>query len=323
MKILKYTKVSQLIILLINCMKNGLLLTLKQLIKLGVIKFKKKRKRRSYQKTTINTGGQAQAQSTGEQKYNAFVTTSSPNPQAYSDALRLRDENRNFDTRLLEYKNQQQEQKLLLDDQQQLQQQLQDMQRRQELNISQGIPIVNNLLARTGALEARGFAEDDNVDVTEVIGSENFKTQQDIADPELREPPPQPQISPSGSSSGLPNVEPFGISPDEVFQEPPPRQLLKYSSEGEGEYEDVPEDEPQPKAKPRKQYNTKKLKIKNRVDEYLKLYPDITEEKAKELAEMEFSSESKKKTKTKLKSIAMPIRSIELPSSFQSDKNFV
>ena len=175
-------------------MKSGLLLTLKELIKLGVIKIKKKRKRRSYQKT-INTGGQSQVPPLGEQKYNAFVTTSSPNPVAYSDALRLRDENRNFDTRLLEYKNQQQEQKLLLDDQQQQQQQLQQRQLQIQDVINQGIPVINSLALR---LRNQGFADDDNVDVIETYGSSSFKTQQDIADPELRElPPPPPQpVSP-------------------------------------------------------------------------------------------------------------------------------
>jgi hypothetical protein len=173
-------------------MKSGLLLTLKELIKLGVIKIKKKRRRRGLSTTKKLIQEQP---SLGQDKYNAFVTTSSPNPQAYSDALRLRDESRNFDTRLLEYKNQQQEQKLLLEDQQQQQQQLQQRQQQIQNVITQGIPIINNLALRLRS----GFTDDDNVDVSETFGSDNFKTQQDIADPELRQMP-SPQMS-SGPSA--------------------------------------------------------------------------------------------------------------------------
>lgn len=169
-------------------MKSGLLLTLKELIKLGVIKIKKRRRRRGL--STTKKLIQEQQRSIGQDKYNAFVTTSSPNPIAYSDALRLRDENRNFDTRLLEYKNQQQEQKLLLEDQQQQQQQLQQRQQQIQDVITQGIPIVNNLAMRLRS----GFTDDDNIDVSETFGSDNFKTQQDIADPELRQMP-SPQMS--------------------------------------------------------------------------------------------------------------------------------
>jgi hypothetical protein len=178
-------------------MKSGLLLTLKELIKLGVIKIKKKRRRRGL--STIKKIIQEQQPSLGQDKYNAFVTTSAPNPQAYSDALRLRDESRNFDTRLLEYKNQQQEQKLLLEDQQQQQQQLQQRQQQIQNVITQGIPIINNLALRLRS----GFTDDDNVDVTETFGSDNFKTQQDIADPELRQmPSPQMSDKPSTFRSG-------------------------------------------------------------------------------------------------------------------------
>ena len=58
-------------------------------------------------------------QGMGGQRYKEFLSASSaPNPQAYSDALRLRDESNNLNTRLLEYKNKQEEQKLLLENQQ-------------------------------------------------------------------------------------------------------------------------------------------------------------------------------------------------------------
>jgi len=166
-------------------MKNGLLLTLKELIKLGVIKIKKRRRRRglSTTKKSIQAQQPSVQQSMGQNKYNAFVTTSAPNPQAYSDALRLRDENNNFNTRLLEYKNQQQEQK---QEQQQLSKTI-DTGMSYILNDIVGkISSANEPLFEKGRV--LGYYDDDNIDTAETFGSENFKTQQDIADPELREP---------------------------------------------------------------------------------------------------------------------------------------
>ena len=213
-------------------MKNGLLLTLKQLIKLGVINLKKKKRRRAYQKTLKSpfTKGDSinpiDIQGMGQQRYKAFVSTSAPNPQAYSDALRLRDESNNFNTRLLEYKNQQQDQKLLLEDQQQQQQQLQQrqlqIQRQQQLQqqtITEAVPIVNNLLARTKRIEL-GFADDDNVDVTETFGSENFKTQQDIADP----PPPQIPQAPTSQEMYEDITESLTKSLTPPLALPPPKR---------------------------------------------------------------------------------------------------
>jgi hypothetical protein len=119
----------------------------------------------------------------GGQRYKAFVSTSAPNPQAYSDALRLRDENNNFNTRLLEYKNQQQEQK---QEQQQLSKTI-DTGMSYILNDIVGkISSANEPLFEKGRV--LGYYDDDNIDTAETFGSENFKTQQDIADPELREP---------------------------------------------------------------------------------------------------------------------------------------
>lgn len=155
-------------------MKNGLLLTLKQLIKLGVIKLKKKRRRRMYstdKQSPFQKGmNPIDIAGMGGQRYKDFITaTTAPAPQAYSDAMRLRDENRNFDTRLLEYKNQQQEQKLLLEDQQKRQQELQQ-------TVNQGIPVVQSLVAR---IANKGYVDDDNIDVSQTMGSEDFITQRD------------------------------------------------------------------------------------------------------------------------------------------------
>jgi|688.fasta_scaffold12347_17 hypothetical protein len=302
-------------------MKSGLLLTLKELIKLGVIKIKKKRRKRGLSTTKKSIQAQLPPvqQSMGQQKYDAFVTTSAPNPQAYSDALRLRDENRNFDTRLLEYKNQQQQQKLLLDNQQQLQQRLQQDQQQQQLEqqrlqqiqdqqeqyiITQGIPAVQNLLARTSAIEAqrasKGFVEDDNVDVIKVNGSDDFKTQQDIADPELREMPQAPQ-----SRQPLTPLQQPGMSSDEMYQDinqsiekaltpKPPQQLLKYSSENE--YEDIPEKQTTPVPSGKK-YITKK--IKSQIEEKMRIYPNLSKEQARELVLLETKAVPKKKKRPK------------------------
>ena len=91
-------------------MKNGLLLTLKQLIKLGVINLKKKRKNKNKNKRLQ----QIEAFEKGitdavpfnpqNKRYSNFVGSSAP-PQMmpYTDNLRLRDSNDNFNTRLLEY----------------------------------------------------------------------------------------------------------------------------------------------------------------------------------------------------------------------------
>ena len=267
-------------------MKNGLLLTLKELIKLGVIKIKKRRRRGlSTTKKSIQAQLPSVQQSMGQDKYNAFVTTSAPNPQAYSDALRLRDENRNFDTRLLEYKNEQQQQKLLLKNQQQLQQRLQQIQQQQQLSIDEGTPAVQYLLAKQSQAPLRGFVEDDNVDVTEVNGSDDFKTQQDIADPELRE------INPVDKPRSVP---PLGMPPQQA--EEPPQQLIKYSSEDE--YEDIPEEQTTTVPSTKK-YITKKLK--SQIEQKMKFYPNLTKEQAKELVLMETTSARKKKKRPKKK----------------------
>jgi hypothetical protein len=216
-------------------MKNGLLLTLKQLIKLGVINLKKKRRRRRLLTTTKSpfTKGDnvnpIDIQGMGGQRYKEFLSASStPNPQAYSDALRLRDESNNFNTRLLEYKNQQQDQKLLLEDQQQQQQQLQQRQLQIQNVITQGIPIINSLTTRLrssgtssgGDVKSQGFVVDDNVDVVETVGSSNFKTQQDIEDP----PPPQIPQAPTSQEMYEDLIETLTPTKAPPLALPPPKR---------------------------------------------------------------------------------------------------
>jgi hypothetical protein len=252
-------------------MKNGLLLTLKQLIKLGVIKLKKKRRRRVYstdKQSPFQKGmNPIDIAGMGGQRYKDFITaTSSPSPQAYSDAMRLRDENRNFDTRLLEYKNQQQEQKLLLEDQQKRQQELQQ-------TVNQGIPVVQSLVAR---IANKGYVDDDNVDVSQTFGSEDFITQRD-------EPPPAMGLmSPPPTSELMYQDIIESLTPKE-----PPQQLLKGSSESE--WEDIPKK----KESNPKRYITKKLK--EEIENKQKLYPQLSKEEIKNLVLMETKSAPKVK----------------------------
>ena len=100
-------------------MKNGLLLTLKQLIKLGVINFKKKKRKNKNKRlqqieafeNALNTSVPVNPQT---RRYADFVGSGAPPQfQPNTDALRLRDSNDIFNTRLLEYKNDLVDQKLL------------------------------------------------------------------------------------------------------------------------------------------------------------------------------------------------------------------
>ena len=124
-------------------MKEGLLLTLKDLIKLGVINLKKKGKKKrrvqangslrqeaTFQKVRrkedpFSKGNNFNPMSMGQQRYKEFVNASQPpTQQQYTDNLRLRDSNDNFNTRLREYKDTLENQKLLLNNQQEEQNKL-------------------------------------------------------------------------------------------------------------------------------------------------------------------------------------------------------
>jgi len=255
-------------------MKNGLLLTLKQLIKLGVIKLKKKKRRRVYstdKQSPFQKGmNPIDIAGMGGQRYKDFITaTSAPAPQAYSDAMRLRDENRNFDTRLLEYKNQQQEQKLLLEDQQKRQQELQQ-------TVNQGIPVVQSLVAR---IANQGYVDDDNVDVSQTFGSEDFITQRD-------EPPPAMELMPPPTSELIYQDINRDITKALTPKEPP-QQLLKGSSEGS--WEDIPTEV----KKQRKPYNTMKRQLEQKKIEY----PNATEDELMQIIKEERKSVKKRVVK--------------------------
>jgi hypothetical protein len=158
-------------------MKNGLLLTLKQLIKLGVINFKKKKRRisksykssRTKQIDAFEKGTNSIPFNPQNKRYADFIgSSSSPQMTPYTDNLRLRDSNDNFNTRLLEYKNDLTSQKLLLNDQQEKQRELEN-----DVDIGRQI-IMRELRPITYDY---GYVNDDEVDVAETYGSDSFEAQ--------------------------------------------------------------------------------------------------------------------------------------------------
>jgi hypothetical protein len=158
-------------------MKSGLLLTLKQLIKLGVIKLKKKRRRRVYstdKQSPFQKGmNPIDIAGMGPQRYKDFIYASNaPNPQANTDALRIRDENRDLQTRIMEQKNQQEIQKILLEDQQKQQEKILS-------EIEQSKKYVMGEIANAIWAEPidEGYTDKDNVDVVKTEGSREFKSQ--------------------------------------------------------------------------------------------------------------------------------------------------
>jgi len=158
-------------------MKSGLLLTLKQLIKLGVIKLKKKKRRRVYstdKQSPFQKGmNPIDIAGMGPQRYKDFIYASNaPNPQANTDALRIRDENRELQTRIMEQKNQQEIQKILLEDQQKQQEKILS-------EIEQSKKYVMGEIANAIWAEPidEGYTDKDNVDVVKTEGSREFKSQ--------------------------------------------------------------------------------------------------------------------------------------------------
>jgi len=154
-------------------MKNGLLLTLKQLIKLGVIKFKKKRKNKNKRLQQIEAFEKGVSDAvpfdTQNKRYSNFVGSSSP-PQMmpYTDNLRLRDSNDNFNTRLLEYKNDLTSQQQIINEQQTKHKELvDDVDAGRQWIMRELRPITYDY----------GYVNDDEVDVAETYGSDSFEPQ--------------------------------------------------------------------------------------------------------------------------------------------------
>lgn len=186
-------------------MKNGLLLTLKQLIKLGVINFKKKKRRNKSKssKTKLIDAFEKEINSSvpfnpQTKRYADFVGSGANAPRGlwppsappqmtpYTDNLRLRDSNDNFNTRLMEYKNDLVGQKLLLNDQQVRQRALEnDVDAGREFIMRELKPITYR----------SGYVIDDPVDVSQTYGSLTFQPQ--TSQPTTPEPssviPPAPR----------------------------------------------------------------------------------------------------------------------------------
>ena len=177
-------------IFFLDYMKNGLLLSLKELIKLGIINFKKKRKNKNKRLQKIeafekglNTSVPFNPQT---KRYADFVGSTAP-PQfaPYTDNLRLRDSNENFNTRLMEYKNEIASQKLLLNDQQARQQALE-----KDVDVGRKI-IMRELMPKP---YKPGYMIDDPIDISQTFGSDIFQPQtrqetRDVQPPSISQTP--------------------------------------------------------------------------------------------------------------------------------------
>jgi len=187
-------------------MKKELLLTLKELIKLGVINLKKKKRKNKrkkqlghtsknlvpekdkdpFQKNTFNS---IDTYGMGPKSYKYFYyppmrkPPDFPNFQQNTDALRLRDENANLNVRLMELKNKQEEQNK---EQQQLSKTI-DTGMSYILNdIVGNISSANEPLFEKGRV--LGYADDDNIDTPETFGSDSFMSQTSARESGLYEP---------------------------------------------------------------------------------------------------------------------------------------
>lgn len=151
-------------------MKQGLLLTLKELIKLGIICTKRRKKRKtSSQLTTMSSMGKGIPLSIQSRRYNEFLSASQPPTQMpYTDNLRLRDEQSNLNTRLIEYKNQLENEKSLLENRQKV---IMD-----DIDYSK-IAVGNEIQKLNTRLNRNSNWEDDNTDVAPTFGSDSFKPQ--------------------------------------------------------------------------------------------------------------------------------------------------
>ena len=221
-------------------MKEGLLLTLKDLIKLGVINLKKKGKKKrrvqandslrqeaTFQKVRrkedpFSKGNNFNPMSMGQQRYKEFVNASQPpTQQQYTDNLRLRDANDNFNTRLREYKDTLENQKLLLNNQQEEQNKLSRFVNTGLEYISQDI---NRLNYDKGYVV--GYVDDDNIDTATTFGSSEFKPQTSAKSP------PQEELYTPFKDAGKEEIQ-FADNNDEPIGKP--FEALAQSSEGEDE----------------------------------------------------------------------------------------
>lgn len=153
-------------------MKEGLLLTLKELIRLGIIKTKRKKKRAPYgssrQMSTMQSMDKAlnpQSKRTG-----SVVTTSTPetSSQRNTDALRLRDEQALQNVKLIEYKKQLEDEKALFENRTKA---ITDDIARKEIMLQRELQRLQNRMNRNADWE------NDNTDIASTFGSDNFQAQ--------------------------------------------------------------------------------------------------------------------------------------------------
>ena len=247
---------SAIYIFFLEYMKNGLLLTLKQLIKLGIIKFKKKRRDR--RPLASGSGSSRNKSKIGEKdafekalntsvpvnpqtrRYADFVgSTAPPQFQPNTDALRLRDSNDNFNTRLLENKNDLVRQKLLLNDQQLRQQALEN-----DVDIGRQI-IMRELKPIT---YQSGYVINDPIDVSQTFGSSTFE-------PQTSQPTTPEQSSAIPPTPRSLAEDDFFTSDAEPVLEPPPINEPLIQSDSDEErvvpYVRVQKRKTQPRTKPK------------------------------------------------------------------------
>jgi len=104
-------------------------------------------------------------------RYNEFISASQPPSQmAYTDNLRLRDEQSNFNTRLIEYKNQLENEKSLLENRQKS---IEDDIDYSKKAVTHELQKLSNRINDTANTEW----VDDNTDVAPTFGSDDFRPQ--------------------------------------------------------------------------------------------------------------------------------------------------
>lgn len=311
-------------------MKQGLLLTLKELIRLGIIKTKRRKKRAPYgssrQLSTMESMGKAtypvnpQTRRTG-----GIVTASTPetSSQRNTDALRLRDEQAQQNVRLIESKSALENQKKLLEQQQQEQYKLSRFVDTGLQYITQDINRIN-----IGKGYVMGYVDDDNIDIPAVQGSDSFQPQtsakqqeepvytpfKDTGNEETQfaedtsEPIGKPFDLLAQTSEGEEEENPTQIRSSSKKKQPDLRAYFsKPSDESEIETIETPQEKTKVKRRPKK-----KSSESFTGEEYQKAYETlINEEKAKTKAEADtgFNFPNEPVTKPEFFSPSMMIKS--------------
>ena len=205
-------------------MKNGLLLTLKQLIKLGIIKFKKKRKNRN--KSKMREIDAFEKEITSEVPINPQNrryrdSTSPPSFQPNSDALRLRDENDRLNVKMIESKNEMENQKQMINEQHIRHRELEN-----DVDVAKH-HIMRDLNQLNYYGKIGGFAYDDDIVVSQTSGSLTFQPQ--TSQPTT--PEPSSAIPPTPRS--LTEDDFFTSDAEAVLQPPPTNEPIVQSDSDE------------------------------------------------------------------------------------------